>query len=480
MTEFETPSGLGEGFAPGFTVAALAQDEPSMTRRRSSHQLILPPAPQHLRPDALVAAEVGGVVGLLLWLRLRDIMLWIAAGDDNRMAIFQPVHTDHQAWEKEASLIEPLSPALRTLEALARYPELVKARDVAASCSSISAWAAAAGYRETALHFAEAAALADPLNAELCAEAGTACVLAAASVPRDEEPSSGVGAAIDADRRAEIWFERGRKIGRRMGQWEWYIRCRIRAGMQAYELGDYEKARRSYRGAHATAAWRGFPDLAGKAHHDMMLIECAVGTFQRAEAHLYSALSSYPVRFQRLPQLVHDAAYMFVRYGAFQAALEILDAVYPLIEKPTERIAVMGTMARAAAGVGQRARYRDAVADVLLYAALSEINAAGALVLAAQGALDFRDWNRSSDLATYCIRVAERRREREPQRLAEQVLAHAVAQTVPVSAPVDASRVHRTKVMVLDRLAKFRAPDDAPEARNPLRAEVTKFTMTTR
>lgn len=34
--------------------------------------------------------------------------------------------------------------------------------------------------------------------------------------------------------------------------------------------------------------------------------------------------------------------------------------------------------------------------------------------------------------------------------------------------------------MVLDRLAKFRASDDAPETRTPVRAELTKFTMTAR
>lgn len=440
----------------------------------------MPPPPQHVRADSLVAEEVGGVLGFFLWLRLRDVGLWSVSPENERIGLFHPVGDDQEAWEREASVVDALAPALRTLSALVRYPELVKAADVAAACSSVSAWAGATGYRETALQFAEAAALADPSSAQLCAEAGTACVLAAASASKEGEESSGSSESFDADRRAEIWFDRGLKVGRRLGQWEWYIRCHIRAGMQAYELGDYRKARRSFRGAQATANWRGFPDLAGKSNHAMMLIECAVGSYERAEMHLYSALSSYPVRFQRLPHLAHDAAYMFVRAGAFHAALEILDVVYPLIDKPTERIAVMGTLARAAAGVGERARYRDALADVLLYAAISEINAAGALVLAAQGALDFRDWDRSVELASYCLRVAQRRSEREPGRLAEQVIAHARAKTVPEYPAIDAMRVHRTKAMVLDRLARFRASEDAPEAGNRVRSELTKFTMTGR
>jgi tetratricopeptide (TPR) repeat protein len=340
----------------------------------------------------------------------------------------------------------------------------------------------ATGKPETALHFAEAAALADPLNARLCAEAGTACVLAAGATPAGAtlESRAAEAASREAERRAEIWFDRGIRLGRWTQEWEWYIRCRIRAGMQAYELGDYRRAMRSYRGARSTATWRGFPDLAGKAHHDMMLIECAVGTYDQAEAHLNAALANYPVRYPRLPQLAHDAAYMFVCWGAFQAALDLLEVVYPLVQKPTERIAVMGTLARAAAGVGDHNRYRDAVSDVLLYAALSEINAAAALVLAAEGALDFRDWARSADLASYGLRVAEMRREREPQRRARIVLERAAAQKPPEYPSIAAARVHRARVLVLSRLARLNSTADPDEARSELRVELTKFTMSAR
>jgi hypothetical protein len=429
--------------------------------------------------DADVASEIGGTVGLVLWLRLRDVVLWARVPEAERKDLFGPIALEHQEWELEAASIDALTTAVRTLSALARYPELVRGADVADACSAVSAWAMATEKRETALHFAEAAALADPLNARLCAEAGSACVLAAAATPSNGDVDARVRSA-DADRRAAIWFERGLRIGRWTEQWEWYIRCRIRAGMHAYELGDFRRAERAYRGAHSTAVWRGFPDLAGKAHHDMMLIECAVGTYDRAESHLYGALSNYPVHYQRLPHLAHDAAYMFVCWGAFKPALELLDAVYPLIEKPTERIAVLGTIARAAAGVHDRSRHRDAVADVLLYAALCEINAAAALVLAAEGALDFQDWSRSTELASYGLRLAEKRSEREPQRRAQRVLAYAADRKGPEYPVIQAERIQRTKVMVLDRLSKFRAPTGTDEARATLRSELTKFTMSAR
>jgi hypothetical protein len=140
----------------------------------------------------------------------------------------------------------------------------------------------------------------------------------------------------------------------------------------------------------------------------------------------------------------------------------------------------MGTLARAAAGVGDRTRYRDAVADVLLYAALSELNAAAALVLAAEGALDFRDWTRSAELAACGLRIAERRREREPQRRAQIVLERAAAEKVPEYPAYPAERIHRTLLVVVSRLAKLRAPADPDEAQTEVRAELTKFTMSAR
>lgn len=450
-----------------------------MTRVKKTTRRLLPPPPRTPRPDLDVVAEISvGDAGLLLWMRLRDVTVWSGVLPADRIGLFGPVSSEHEEWERQATGIEAIAQSVRVLSALVRYPDIVKEEEVGKACATISAWAMATNKRETALQFAEAAALADPRNAMLCAEAGTACVWAAASTPRDAAPLVRAAAA-DADRRAEIWFDRGIKIGRWGEQWEWYIRCRIRAGMQAYELGDYPRARRSYRGAHSTAMWRGFPDLAGKAHHDMMLIECAVGTYERAESHLFGALSNYPVRYQRLPQLGHDAAYMFVCWGAYQAALDILDVVYPLIEKPTERIAVMGTISRAAAGIGDRTRYRDAVADVLLYAALSEINASAALVLAAEGALDFKDWSRSVELATVGLRIAEKRYEREPKRRADRVLEHALRREVPVYPAVQSERIMRTKLRVLERLQKFRAPSEADGARE-VRAELTKFTMSAR
>jgi len=453
-----------------------------MIRRKKPSPKIVPSSPRWPRQDIAVAEEAGGQVGLLLWLRVRDVALWAATPPEERRGLFRAVSPEHEEWERDAAGVEALAPAIRTLAALVRYPELLTGTDAAAACSAISAWATATGKPEAALHFAEAAALADPLNARLCAEAGTACVVAASSTSSATAPQSAAAdaASREADRRAQIWFDRGIKVGRWTRQWEWYIRCRIRAGMQAYELGEYRRAMRSYRGARSTAIWRGFPDLAGKAHHAMMLIECAVGTYERAEANLNAALASYPVRYQRLPHLAHDAAYMFVCWGAFHAAMELLETVYPLIDKATERVAVMGTLARAAAGIGNRTRYQDAVADVLLYAALSDVNAAAALVLAAEGALEFSDWRRSAELASYGLRIAERRREREPQLRAKIVLERAAAQKIPEYPSIEAERIHRTTLVVLGRLSKLRAPTNPDGAQTELRAELTKFTMSAR
>jgi hypothetical protein len=109
--------------------------------------------------DADVATEVGGAVGLMLWLRLRDVVLWARVPEGERKDLFGPVAPEHEEWEVEAASVDALTTAVRTLSALARYPELVRGVDVAIACSEISTWAMATEKRETSLHFAEAAAL---------------------------------------------------------------------------------------------------------------------------------------------------------------------------------------------------------------------------------------------------------------------------------------------------------------------------------
>jgi hypothetical protein len=410
----------------------------------------------------VVAGEGDWPFQLLLWQRARDVGLWAATAPEQRRGLFAEAVSEWQALaEAEAAEIEDVADPLRVLSAMTRYPDLAQPGDVCAACIGLSEWAAANHLPETALLFGEGAAKANPTSARAAAHAGQ------------------IAAQEAADNRAEVWYERGIKIGLRTEDWEWYVRSNIRLGILRYEQGKFRAARRCYGRARSRALWAGLPAFVGKAHHDMMLVELAVGAFAAADRHARRALNYYPLHYERLPHLAQDYAVLLTTYGCHGEALRVLDLALPAITLPAERIAVLGTQAKAAAGVGNRSLYRGAAEDVRLLASVSELNAAGALALAGEGAVEVRDWRRAEELASLALDMATRRQEREPRRRAELVLRSVAARTVPPlpSPRPDPERVADTTALFLARLGDLGAPTTDAGAHSRGRTELTKFSI---
>jgi len=397
----------------------------------------------------------------LLWLRARDIRLWAVAEAENRRGLFGSAVPAWLVEEEEAAARESaLAMSIRVIAAMARYPEVVHERDVRTACMTISEWADNNHLPNTALQYAEAAALVDRLSAHAAAHAGQVC------------------AQNGLDHRAEVWYERGIKIGRRTEDWEWYVRSNIRMGILRYEQGDFRAAIRCYQRARTQAIWAGLPAFAGKAHHDMLLIAIAVRSFSRGDRHARSALEFYPVHYERLPQLAHDYAVLLTTFGCDAEALRLLDLCLPHIERPCERIAVLGTIAKAAAGVGDIDQHLAAIQDVQLLAAMSDLNAAGAFALAAEGAAALDAFDRALRLASRGMEIATRRREREPQRRAAVVLRSiARRRGLPTPPRPDPARVAETVAMFVGRLADLGAQTTDAGAHSRGRGELTKFTI---
>ncbi|HEX2093060.1 MAG TPA: hypothetical protein VHG28_11685 [Longimicrobiaceae bacterium] len=397
---------------------------------------------------------------MLLWQRVRDVRLWATVPEEAHTGLFVGQETVESTLEAAEALAVGLTAPLRALAALVRFPEYVDRRDLSAACLTISEWAESSHMPETALHFAEAAALTDPMSARASAAAGSACAQQA------------------ADQRAELWFLRAICIARRTRDWEWHARAYIRLGMLFYELGDLGRARRAYERARSSAKWSGHYSYAAKAHHDLLLLECAVGTYEGGDQHARRALELYPTQFPRLPHLAHDFAYLLTCHGAFVDALEVLDAALPFFARPWERVAIMGTIAKAAAGVDLRDRHNEAVADLLLLATVAETHAAAALVLAAEGAHLLQEWERARRLAEYGLEVAERRHERDPQRRARRVLELVMEHRpeTPIRPLSSKERVASTKALFLKRLRDLRAS----AAETGTHTELAHFTMSGR
>jgi hypothetical protein len=422
---------------------------------------VFPPCPQWPRDEMLLANEGDWSFQLLLWQRARDVALWASTSPGERADLFMaPVPEWQTTMEMAAAEVETLRAPFRVLAAMVRYPEVMQEADIRAACLAVSEWAAANHLPETALRYAEAAGYADPLSARAAVHAGQ------------------MAAQQAFDDRAEVWYERGIKIGRRTEDWEWYIRSNLRMGILRYEQGNFRAARRCYGRARERALWFGLLPFAGKAHHDMLLIEIAVGTFVTGERHARQALKYYPVHYERLPHLAQDYALLLTTHRCDAEALRVLDLALPAITLPSERIAVLGTLAKAAAGVGNRVQFRGAAEDVQVLASVSELNAAGALAIAAEGALELQDWRRAEELASRGLDIATRRREREPRRRAELVLRAVAAREVPSQpARLDPERVTETTALFIARLTDLGTQTTDAGAHSSGRAELTKFSI---
>ncbi|HEX6745915.1 MAG TPA: hypothetical protein VF092_01270 [Longimicrobium sp.] len=299
------------------------------------------------------------------------------------------------------------------------------------------------------MEFAELAALADPEAPRPAADAGHLSTRAA---------------AYD---RAWVWLTRSVNFARRAKDWEWYVRAHIRFGIMLYELGQHAKARPHYWRATQAALYSGRRTLAGKAQHDLLLIEAEAGSYLSGEKCARLVLEYYPRVYERIPHFVHDYAYLLVRHGFFGPALPLAEAALAWITKPYERIAVLATIARAAAGVGDRRKYDQATSDLLQLSQETEINSAAALVAAAEGAAVWREWEPAQRLASQAREIAKRRREGDPLRRSLALLAqieHREA-PAPAQAPPALARISDTSAACLRRLNSQRAPKRGTKAR---------------
>jgi tetratricopeptide (TPR) repeat protein len=421
---------------------------------RGRPKVPLPPAGQRHSFD--FCGEVEDVLGVVLWKRVRAVKLWASTPRERRRGLFMPPsgrvrEQFARAVEEAPELQEPLG----TLMALVRWPERARPTDVAAACLVVAEWAEGKGKLETALQFAEAAAAARPRDPGAAAMAGQFCTRVA---------------AVD---RAVVWLQRAVVLARRAMDRVWYIRGHLRLGFLMFHLGDYEQARRLYVLASRMATRTGRRGLAGQAQHDLFTVACEVGTYEEAEDHAWKALELYPVRHPAVPYLAHDYAWLLNREGFFSSAHVLLRATLPLIA-PHRRLPILGSLARACAGTGDREGYAAAAAEVLRLADTTDEGAAAALIHVAGGALWLGDPELAETAAARALEIAIRREEGEPQRSALAILEGLTAPEPPPPdhAPPEGARIRELTARFLARLRKWSssaaaAAGDAPAAAPP-------------
>jgi hypothetical protein len=183
-----------------------------------------------------------------------------------------------------------------------------------------------------------------------------------------------------------------------------------------------------------------------------------VGTYEEAENHAWKALELYPVRHTSVPFLAHDYAWLLNREGFFSAAHVLLRAALPNIP-PHRRLPILGSLARACAGIGDREGYQAAADEVLRLAGETGEGAAAALIHVSGAARHFGDWTLVEKAAARALEIAVEREEAEPQRGARAILEGLAAREPgpPDRTPPDGARVRELTEQFLVRLRKWSA-----------------------
>jgi tetratricopeptide (TPR) repeat protein len=282
-----------------------------------------------------IIAELEGAEAFCLFQRYRDTLLWTATDLDDRRGLF---------WSTPEPLPDahPLCGAVEVLNRIVIAPDSANARSVARACLEVSEWGAAGGWLATEYLFA---------------------VLAARAADRDHEFAFAAGRAARRQGRfedAKSLFRRAIALSRRVGDEAGYANAFLGWAIMEEKRGDLSAARTKFIRALRAASRGGLPELLAATRHNMIALALADRNFPEGQAHIVAAYKLYGPDNPQLYRLANDAAGFWSAFGYFAIALPLFERALPHVVRPDERIAILANISRAAAGLGQRARFLSA------------------------------------------------------------------------------------------------------------------------
>ncbi|HEX8242067.1 MAG TPA: hypothetical protein VF541_01180 [Longimicrobium sp.] len=310
----------------------------------------MPPALQH-EPDELLEAvqvlnEVPTPVGVVLWQSVRDVTLWAEIPEEKRDELFAPDAAHRRLNDLVAAGAEPaLEVSLTTLAALVGTPESASPDIVSLVCIQISRWAEGRGAWGTAMAYAQAAALATPLDADPALFAGALAL------------------RWNRGARAETWLRRAIGLARRARAWPAYAQAYVEMGTLYARRGQPGMAHRFYVKGYRAARRHGLLIIRGSALHGMLLLAMEGNALEDAERYARGAMRAYGRGHPKLAELLHDMAYLWVRRENYGRAIPLLQKLLPARVEPVERAYTLSILARAAAGDGNARLYQEAWMD---------------------------------------------------------------------------------------------------------------------
>ena len=369
--------------------------------------------------DMEIVEEAPPSIGLVLWLEIRHVRDWIESPLEKRAALFNPEPSPNAiAIRREARAAAPeLAGALDVFVQMRSAPLNVDCSVLGAACEAIAEWALAHDYPQTAIEWAEIAALADPEN------------------PKYQNLAGRLTREANEYERAESWFKRGLGYAREQDAKIELIRAHLGYGRLCAEQRRLKCATKHLNSG-SRLAWKdGPPALAAEAQHDLCLFLISLGRLADAEERARRALRWYPRDHPRLPLFAADVALLFVFERHYLTAARVLKPVVKLVEQPDARAAIFALFARALSGAGF-----DYEAEGMRRRAVRLLKKHHALEsrtrwhLADAERLQLK-WATAEEEAIRAVEVAVTQNDRETERHARRLLSEIQAREVVQARP---------------------------------------------
>lgn len=394
----------------------------------------LPPIPGWLPEYKMVedvAAICDDLVALALLRALRDLRLWVESTPEERPRVFPPPSQDRiETFWYAAEQVPAIGEGLRDLLAMRSDQDHATPQVLNAACLRIARWAHRNSLSCTALLYSEAAVRVAP---HITASANYAGRMARIAGHSD---------------RSESWFDYGIRVAGREGNRNRreMIRALLGKGTILREYGRLDDARPLLdRAARLCAATRRHR-LAAETHHDLFALAVILGSYSEAETHMLRALQHYPIHHSAIPGLIHDWCFLLVQLGHYPQAAALLRASIPSIERIEIQLVSWGTLSRAAAGVGARDLYLEAVQHVNELIERTHAYASAALIQAANGTRFFAEWEAAHGLALRARSIAEERGETEVVHEVEEVTRSILAHEPPLPLAEPSANSHIAEI----------------------------------
>lgn len=374
-------------------------------------------------PEGLyVLEEFRNELGMVLWKSLRSVILWSQLDAEERDGLFEEKVAEARKSEIRATVPrgdKELREHLEGLLPVLSDPVGADPDAVGAACMGVAAWAEAQGARKSALEFIQAASLACPADPRFALAIGRSA--------RD----------LTQYARAEAWFYRAVGLSRQVNDWEAYIRAYLAHGKMLLRKGALPAAERSFIKARRRATRQGLRTFEAMSYHELFVLAIAMGSLEQAMTYAERAAKAYGPKHNDFPILAHDVAYYWMQQGDYDRALPVFNEVLGRIRE-AHRAVILGSIARAAAGTGDRERFEWAVSE--LEKLQDGPGVAEAWVEVARGAILVGDHDHAVRAAGFAERLARERKEGQVQFMAESVLESAKAEASAVETRRKAAR----------------------------------------